>query len=413
MKLTRYVCLFAACFGLARAQATDNLPLASFDQVWNTVRTRHWDRDKTGAAWDRARQELRPEAERAHSASEVRPVIQKLLGTLGESHFGVIPAEAYEQLHDGMQEGLAQPPFDFRMIENDALVTRAAGGIELGWALVRIGSQDVAPMLEKVHAASTSEREFQLMAYAFLLRRMSGQAGDRKSITFGLPGGETKTANVALIEPGRIAHFGHLPPLPMWIESKLLDDATGYFRFNVFFDPEWLQVELGAAVRACAACRGFILDLRGNLGGIVALAPAVAAWFVSKPEPLGVMTSNAGSMKLTINPRPGQFQGKLAVLIDSLSVSSAEFLAAGLKDLGRARLFGEVTQGAALPSVVERLPDGDRFQFAIADYVSAAGASIEGAGVTPHVAVRLTRNALLSGRDPALEAARLWLNSQE
>ena len=83
-----------------------------------------------------------------------------------------------------------------------------------------------------------------------------------------------------------------------------------------------------------------------------------------------------------------------------------------MKDLGRARLFGTTTCGMALPSVFERLPNGDGFQYAVADYVSTSGRRIEGQGVEPHQRVSLERKALLSGRDPVLDAATQWIESQ-
>ena len=88
-------------------------------------------------------------------------------------------------------------------------------------------------------------------------------------------------------------------------------------------------------------------------------------------------------------------------------------MAGGLKDLHRARLFGMPTAGAALPSTIERLPNRDGFQYAIATYVSAGGAALEGAGVTPHVEVIPQRAALLAGRDPALDAAVTWIRQSE
>ncbi len=98
------------------------------------------------------------------------------------------------------------------------------------------------------------------------------------------------------------------------------------------------------------------------------------------------------------------------MLTDELSISTAEFLAAGLKDLGRARLFGRNTQGAALPSVVEKLETGDGFQYATADYVSRSGARVEGVGVKPDVEIPLRRSDLAMGRDAVLDAALQWLN---
>ncbi len=99
------------------------------------------------------------------------------------------------------------------------------------------------------------------------------------------------------------------------------------------------------------------------------------------------------------------------MLVDELSMSTSEIFAGGLKDLKRARVFGTKTPGAALPSTVEVLPNGDRFQYAFANYISAGGKPLEGAGVVPDVETPLTRDLLLEGRDPAVEAAVCWIRS--
>jgi carboxyl-terminal processing protease len=98
--------------------------------------------------------------------------------------------------------------------------------------------------------------------------------------------------------------------------------------------------------------------------------------------------------------------------VDEISISTAEILAGGLQDLGRARVFGSRSAGAALPSAIERLPNGDGFQYAFANYVRTGGQPLEGRGVLPDVEAPLTREALLAGRDPALEAALTWIRSR-
>ena len=105
------------------------------------------------------------------------------------------------------------------------------------------------------------------------------------------------------------------------------------------------------------------------------------------------------------------FDGPLAVLVDGMSGSTSEILAGGLHDLHRARIFGTRTMGACLPSVFERLANGDGFQYAFANYVSAGGEPLEGRGVTPDEVVTPDRAALLAGRDPILEAAVRWIRS--
>jgi len=44
-----------------------------------------------------------------------------------------------------------------------------------------------------------------------------------------------------------------------------------------------------------------------------------------------------------------------------------------MQDLGRARIFSTRTAGAALPAAFTRLPNGDGFQYIMANYISEGG----------------------------------------
>jgi carboxyl-terminal processing protease len=154
-----------------------------------------------------------------------------------------------------------------------------------------------------------------------------------------------------------------------------------------------------------------VIDLRGNLGGLGIMAMGMAGWFVEDPElRLGTMYMRRQTIKFVINPRRPNYRGPLAILVDGLSASTAEIMAGGLQDLKRARIFGMRTAGAALPSTIERLPNGDALQYAIANYVSESGRTLEGAGVMPDEEIVPARAALLAGRDPILQAALQWIN---
>jgi carboxyl-terminal processing protease len=159
---------------------------------------------------------------------------------------------------------------------------------------------------------------------------------------------------------------------------------------------------------------GIILDLRGNPGGLGGMAIALGGFLVTQPDQkLGTMQMRAAPFNFVLHPRAGAYAGPLAVLVDELSMSTSEVLAGGLQDLKRARVFGTATPGAALPSVVERLPNGDGFQYVVANYVSVGGKTLEGHGVVPDQIVPLDRQALLDGRDPVIEAAVKWIESQK
>jgi carboxyl-terminal processing protease len=182
----------------------------------------------------------------------------------------------------------------------------------------------------------------------------------------------------------------------------------------MFFEPEPLADAFARMVKDCRDCSGFVIDLRGNPGGLGGLATGVAGWFTDKPDQrLGTMYMRGNSLKFVIFPRPEPFLGPLAVLVDGCSASTSEFFAGGLKDLKRVRVFGSRTAGAALPSRFEKLPNGDGFQYAVANYISEGGKPLEGIGVIPDEEVKLTRRQLLDGLDPVLEAAVSWIGSQK
>jgi len=129
----------------------------------------------------------------------------------------------------------------------------------------------------------------------------------------------------------------------------------------------------------------------------------------SQGHRLGTMVMRDTTLNFVINPRAPGFSGPVAILVDGNSASTSEIFAGGLQDLHRARVFGTHTAAAALPSVIERLPNGDGFQYAVANYISEGGKPLEGLGVKPDVEVNLTRSALLAGHDPVVDAALDWI----
>src|SRR5262249_2994410 len=120
---------------------------------------------------------------------------------------------------------------------------------------------------------------------------------------------------------------------------------------------------------------------------------------------LGTMRMRAGFQSFPVFPQSGAYLGPVVVLIDEMSASTTEIFASGMQSLGRAKVVGTRSAGAALPSILEKLPTGAIFQYAIGDFRTPKGALIEGRGVTPDIEVNLSREALLSGTDPQIKAA--------
>jgi C-terminal processing protease CtpA/Prc len=214
------------------------------------------------------------------------------------------------------------------------------------------------------------------------------------------------------VPEGTLVHFGNLPESRLIFESRTLPGGAGYIRFNEFLDPASIMPKFQAAVKSFSDAPGIMLDLRGNPGGIGIMAMGIAGFFIEKEGlKLGEMKTRETTLKFTIFPRPEVYAGPLAILVDEHSASTTEILAGGLQDLGRAHIFGVRSAGAALPSDIIRLPNGDGFQYAQASYTSFNGKVLEGNGVTPDVVVRQIVEATAAGRDLVIEAADAWIHN--
>lgn len=379
-----------ACAGALTAdQQSKNAE--SFEYVWRTVQDKTWDKSFNNAHWKEAHDELLPKLKQAQTMDAARKVFADLIGRLHLTHFGVIPGDVYSEIHGGSEA------MDVRLIDGKPILVT---GKHKGWQVD--GTADVVAKVEKVYAHSTIR---ELMT----ARAVANFAGDHPVTLSDGNGREAKPGDSEFAPRGEPTVFGNLPTQYVWIESRQVG-KVGYFAFNIFLDPGRLIPALSDAIESCKGCTGFVIDLRGNPGGIGGMAMGMAGFFVDQPgQLLGTMQMRDSFLKFAINPRTPQFTGKLAILVDGLSASTSEIFSGGLQDLKRARIFGSLTAGAALPSVIERLPNGDAFQYAIANYTSKGGEVLEGKGVAPDEVVHPTRAGLLRGEDEVLDRALHWL----
>jgi carboxyl-terminal processing protease len=409
--------VLASCAARAAEEDPRLADVESFDRVWTTIHDRHWEERPGGLDWEALRDELRPRVERAATREEARGVIVELLDRLGQSHFGIIPAATYEDLGGG--DGAGVSGLDVRLIEGRAVVTTvdegspaARAGVRTGWIVDRVEREPLAPLIERLDGAFAGSRYRELALTAAVRARLRGPVGDSLAVRFVDGRGRKVRRRLALEEPpGTPVQLGLLPPTHVRFERRWVGGDVGYVRFNMFIDPTSVMPAYNQAMEEFREAGGIVLDLRGNPGGIIGMAMGMAGWFIGeKDRRLGTMHTRDNELKVVVFPRPHAFRGPVAVLVDGLSASCSEILAGGLQDLRRARVFGARTMGAALPSVIEELPNGDGFQYAIAHYVSTGGAALEGAGVVPDVEIASSRAALLEGRDAVLEAALAWIH---
>jgi carboxyl-terminal processing protease len=422
MRRRKFLSGLGLAFAAGVARAEESIDIQAFDEAWRIIRDRHPDPKINGLDWTQVRSELRPSA--ASSRDEVRSAIRAMLERLRQSHFALIPGEISNLLgsDDGRLPGMDVTGIEVRILDHRAIVSSVqpgfpsdAAGVRSGWAVRRIRNFHVEPALEKIASADLSEYARNTLAMRSISQKLRGSEGETVQVEFGDAADRPVSLNLGFVKPpGKPAKFGLLPPVYVSLKTSTFEDSIGLAALNVFFDPERILNEFGDALRSWKKYDGVVLDLRGNPGGIGGMAMGIAGWFVRDESAyLGTMIMRGGQLKFSINPRVEAFSGPLAILVDRLSASTSEILANGLQDLGRARIFGERTAGAALPSNLQKLVNGDLLQFAFASYVSASGKLLEGAGVEPDVHIPLARPALIAGKDEPLDAAIRWIRENK
>lgn len=172
---------------------------------------------------------------------------------------------------------------------------------------------------------------------------------------------------------------------PVAYEAK---GDIGYISLSSF--SELTEINLKKAIEALteeigADLKGFVLDLRGNGGGLLNQAIYTVDLFITQGE----ITSTRGrdeTQTQRFNAETGDLtQGQpLVVLIDGDTASSSEIVSGALQDYKRATILG--TRSFGKGSVQTIMPIGDNqsaLRITTARYYTPSGRSIQAQGIVP------------------------------
>lgn len=185
-----------------------------------------------------------------------------------------------------------------------------------------------------------------------------------------------------------------------------IDGEIGILTVSRFNDDTGKQARQAAEEFRSAGVRKVILDLRGNPGGTVAAAQALAGLWLDRQV---VMAQRRGEQVVSTEKSTGQpLLGdiKTVVLINGGSASASEIVAGALKDYGKATLVGEKTYGKGSVQRPIDLADGSVLKVTEARWYTPHGKNIDKSGIEPDIKVEMTAGAADNGRDPQLEKAK-------
>ncbi len=153
---------------------------------------------------------------------------------------------------------------------------------------------------------------------------------------------------------------------------------------------------------------GFILDLRGNGGGLLDSAVSASRLFLESGVIVVEHSKNAPEERYSAQGSGELAKIPLAVLVDGGTASAAEVVAAALQQNGRAPLIGMPTFGKGSVQVILPLSDGSSLHVTSAEWHTPRDMTLDGIGLEPDIRV----DSADATSEASLSAAREWLRSQ-
>ena len=156
-------------------------------------------------------------------------------------------------------------------------------------------------------------------------------------------------------------------------------DGYSYINIQTFI-ADTLPDEFSEAIENSKKnnAKGYIIDLRGNTGGLLSNALYIANLFLEKGDIVQIVNRN------------GAIKEPMVILINPLSASASEIFCGAMKDNNRAKLVGETTFGKGLVQRVYSMPNSTGMNLTISKYLTPNGTDIHKKGISPDYEVKMT-----------------------
>lgn len=340
----------------------------------------------------------------AQSQGQIFGIIAQALIELEDSHTFFVPPPRAAHVDYGWQMG---------MVGNHCYVTAVKPGSDAAVKGLRLGDEVLS-----VDGQRPSREYLWKLAYLYyMLRPQAGMTVTVKKVD----GTREELTILASIRQGK--RILDLTGEDLWAliregesEARLHrhryhEDIDGVFIWKMpQFDMDDREVD--RIMTRMGNRSSLILDLRGNGGGYEATLLRMIGSLFGHDVAIGNIHRRKETKPLVAKTR-GQkaFKGRVIVLIDHRSGSSAEILARVMQLEKRGTVIGDRSSGAVMRARHFGYHSGtDRVvlygaSITDADVVMSDGKSLEKVGVTPDEVILPSASDLTGGRDPALSRA--------
>lgn len=368
--------LLALTFGLTvavpQAQARlENSPKAVVDEAWQLVYQEYVDRDFNQVNWLQVREELL--SRNYETPDQAYRAIRQSLKRLGDPYTRFLDPQEFSSLKNQTSGELSGLGIQLtRQGNNQALVIlevlpnspASRAGLQKGDQLYKIDGKVTALMTLNAAAAALQGEEG--TEVALVLQR--GASSKRFQVVLQRAKVELPSVSYSLRQ-----------------ENQL---KVGYIKLDEFSSHAADQMKKAIETLTKQDASAFVLDLRGNPGGLLFASVDIARLWMQDGKIVRTVDRRGGDRQFQAN-HTALTNLPLVVLVDGNSASASEILAGALKDNQRATLVGTRTYGKGLVQSVHDLADGSGLAVTISRYYPPSGININHQGIMPNVTVEL------------------------
>ncbi|MGL4881732.1 MAG: carboxyl-terminal processing protease CtpB [Waterburya sp.] len=371
------------------AAALEDSPKTVIDEVWQIISSEFVDPDFNHVDWKVKRQELlRGDYQDQQTAYKA---IRQSLEGLGDPYTRFLDPAEYEELSNqtsgelsgiGIRLGIDKETKKLTVFEPIPNSPATKAGLKAGDQIVSIDGKPTTKMtLEQASAA------------------IKGQVGTKVNLEIARP---SKPAFEVSIARAQI----ELPSVSYNLNQEQ-GSKVGYIKLDEFSSHAAEQMQKAIKDLSSKQVSGFILDLRGNPGGLLFSSVEIARMWMEKGAIVSTLDRQGGNEKFAANGN-ALTDLPLVVLVDGYSASASEILTGALKENHRAKIVGSRTYGKGTVQSVHSLSDGSGLAVTIAHYYPPSGTDINKKGIAPDITVNLNRE-----QQTKLSIHPDWIGTQE
>ncbi|MEA5533845.1 carboxyl-terminal processing protease CtpB [Crocosphaera sp. XPORK-15E] len=365
-------------------EVLEDNPKAMVDEMWQIVNNEFVDRNFNRVDWQEKRRELL--SQDYANPKQAYKAIRDALKDLGDPYTRFLPPNEFSVLTSqtsgelsgvGVRLALDKRTSQLYVVEAVRNSPAMEAGLKRGDRLIRINGKPTALMtLDQAQEEITGE----------VGTEVSLQLSRREKGVFQV------TLKRAQIEIASVTYY-------------LKEDEKhriGYIKLDEFSSHAAEQMKQAIEELGQQQVSGFILDLRGNPGGLLFSSVDIARLWLQKGEIVSTIDRKGGDRHFSANGT-SITDLPLVILVDEGSASASEILTGALKENGRATIVGTTTYGKGTVQSVHSLSDGSGLAVTIARYYPPSGTDINHKGINPDVYLDLTMDQQVQLRnDPTL-----------